>query len=319
MNKKAIEQLKEYLLSTSSENSHSDLVHSFFRELFGSKFKKESDAEGADGYVEGKLVIELKANSKDIFAGLFQGLHYNTKGLTFTAVCVITQKFVGLWQIKDLPKFVTELANSSDNQKASSEIGRLNARKIDAGQKNEILNCTSFKIQPFEFNEPLFVAAPEKLIGQFVDYLNNLDAGKVPINPQNFITKISQLERFFTEKPALSAIHCFYAMVGYWDVNSQIVDVTDSDDLQLIDLRKKRSSQSLTIAPRFHEQFKKFVQSHYVFVNSGSGLTADYYFSRFDEVISKLDEQYAIQHGIFFTDDNLSKFALWFVHENYEK
>lgn len=48
-------------------------------------------------------------------------------------------------------------------------------------------------------------------------------------------------------------------------------------------------------------------------------LLYDNYFSRFDEVISRLDPDYARQHGIFFTDHNLSKFAMWFVHERFEK
>ena len=78
-------------------------------------------------------------------------------------------------------------------------------------------------------------------------------------------------------------------------------------------------SEELKIKPRFHDELKKFVESRFVFTNEGSGLTVDYYFSRFDEVITRLKPEYAKQHGIFFTDNNLSKFALWFVHEFFEK
>jgi hypothetical protein len=63
--------------------------------------------------------------------------------------------------------------------------------------------------------------------------------------------------------------------------------------------------------------FRKFVESHYVFTNEGSGLTVDYYFSRFDEVIAAIDPEYVKQHGIFFTDRNLSKFALWFAKHHF--
>ncbi|HJP64178.1 MAG TPA: hypothetical protein VJ844_12090, partial [Mucilaginibacter sp.] len=63
--------------------------------------------------------------------------------------------------------------------------------------------------------------------------------------------------------------------------------------------------------------FKKFVESHYVFTNEGSGLTVDYYFSRFDEVMAAIDPEYVKQHGIFFTDRNLSKFALWFAKHHF--
>jgi hypothetical protein len=61
------------------------------------------------------------------------------------------------------------------------------------------------------------------------------------------------------------------------------------------------------------------LEQRFVFTNEGSGLTVDYYFSRFDEVITRIKPEYAKQHGIFFTDSNLSKFALWFVHEYFEK
>jgi hypothetical protein len=77
-------------------------------------------------------------------------------------------------------------------------------------------------------------------------------------------------------------------------------------------------SEPFDVDPRFHRDFRKFVESHYVFTNEGSGLTVDYYFSRFDEVLAQLKPDYAKQHGIFFTDHNLCKFALWFVHHYYE-
>lgn len=38
--------------------------------------------------------------------------------------------------------------------------------------------------------------------------------------------------------------------------------------------------------------FKKFVGSRFIFTNEGSELTVDYYFSRFDEVISRIDREY---------------------------
>jgi len=40
-----------------------------FQKLFGNKFKKETDAEGADTYIEGKLLVELKSNSAHVIAG----------------------------------------------------------------------------------------------------------------------------------------------------------------------------------------------------------------------------------------------------------
>jgi hypothetical protein len=59
------------------------------------------------------------------------------------------------------------------------------------------------------------------------------------------------------------------------------------------------------------------VETNYVFTNEGSGLTVDYYFSRFDEVLAVIAPKYVKQHGIFFTNDNLSKFALWYVKKQF--
>ena len=60
-------------------------------------------------------------------------------------------------------------------------------------------------------------------------------------------------------------------------------------------------------------------------INGGSTIRTDDYFSRFDEAIAAIDPEYVKQHGIFFTDGNLSKFSLWFamqhfpgnIHEDY--
>ena len=116
----------------------------------------------------------------------------------------------------------------------------------------------------------------------------------------------------------MDAIHCFYAIVGFWDVTSTLA-TDDSEEVYVIGKRGSKVSEKLKVKPRLHNEFRKFVERRYVFTNEGSGLTADYYFSRFDEVITRLKPEYAKQHGIFFTDDNLSKFALWFVHEYFAK
>jgi len=86
----------------------------------------------------------------------------------------------------------------------------------------------------------------------------------------------------------------------------------ENGELNIVGFRGSRLSDPVHIPPRHIKEFKNFIETQYVFTNEGSGLTADYYFSRFDEVISKIDEDYVKQHGIFFTNDFLSKFALWF-------
>lgn len=313
---KELEDLKKYLLSKSTSKSIDHYVFPLFQKLFLNKFKKENDAQGADGYVEGKLVIELKSDTDDFLPGYYQALHYEKKGLSFSSLCVIAHKFIGVWKIKDLPKGVRELVKKAEPLKAPNEIGRINANKTNKALKKQILDSAIFLLAPTDL-EGFFESGSNTHLNQFVQVLKNLDADRIQIAPHNFIDKIELMKDFF-EDP-LQAIHSFYAIVGYWNATSKVIRVGDSDNINVTEYLTNRASEPIFIKPRQREKFKKFVKSHYVFTNEGSGLTVDYYFSRFDEVITKIKPEYAIQHGIFFTDNNLSKFALWFVHNYYEK
>ncbi len=313
---KELEDLKSYLLSKSTSKSIDHFVFPLFQKLFSDKFKKENDAQGADGYVEGKLVIELKSDTDDFLPGYYQALHYEKKGLSFSSLCVIAHKFIGVWKIKDLPKGVRELVKKAEPLKAPNEIGRINANKTNKALKKDILDSAIFLLGPTDL-EGFFESGSNTHLNQFVQVLKNLDADRIQIAPHNFISKIELMKDFFDDP--LQAIHSFYAIVGYWNATSKVIQVGDGDYINVTEYLTNRASEPIFIKPRQREKFKKFVESHYVFANEGSGLTVDYYFSRFDEVITKIKPEYAIQHGIFFTDNNLSKFALWFVHNYYEK
>lgn len=310
-----VDQLKKFLISKSKERAKDHLVFPLFEKLFNGKFKKESDAAGADIYIEGKLVVELKSDSDDFVSGLYQALHYEKKGLSFSAVCVIAHQFIGLWKIIDLPKEVLEIAKKSDPLKAPNDIGKINARKTNSILKRKITDQKFFSLVESDL-EGFFSDGSVIKLNEFISVLKNLDSDRIQIAPQNFINKINLLREFF-ETP-LEAIHCFYAIVGYWNATSKVLENDETGSVYVQDYIKDKISEPLDIKPRFKAGFKKFVERHYVFTNEGSGLTVDYYFSRFDEVITKLDPEYATQHGIFFTDHNLSKFALWFVHTYYE-
>jgi hypothetical protein len=313
---KELNQFEKYLLDPGSEKAKDYLAFPLFQKLFGSKFKKESDAEGADTYIGGKLLVELKSDSDDWRKGFYQALHYAKKGLTFSAVCVVAQKFVAVWKVNSIPDFAKRLSAVADASAAPSEIGVLNAKKTSKAQFTEILKATVFKLDAVDL-EGLFNKGNDTALREFVQVLNNLDAERVQINTHNFIDQIKQLERFFDDP--LDAVHCFYAIVGFWDVTSTVAFDEQSDKVRVFGKKGTRYSEELKIKPKFHEDFKKFVEQRFVFTNEGSGLTVDYYFSRFDEVITRIKPEYAKQHGIFFTDSNLSKFALWFVHEYFEK
>ena len=310
-----IDQLRKFLLSKSKERAKDHLVFPLFAKLFSGKFKKESDAAGADIYIEGKLVVELKSGSEDYISGLYQALHYEKKGLSFSSVCVIAHQFIGLWKIKDIPKDALELARKSDPLKAPNEIGKTNAHKTNRILKKQINESQYFSLVHSDL-EGFFSDGSVIKLNEFVSVLKNLESDRIQIAPQNFINKIDLLREFF-DTP-LDAIHCFYAIVGYWNATSKVIENDETGNIYVQDYIKNKISEPLDIKPKYRAGFRKFVERHYVFTNEGSGLTVDYYFSRFDEVITKLDPEYAIQHGIFFTDHNLSKFALWFVHTYYE-
>jgi hypothetical protein len=311
-----LKQFEKYLLDPGSENAKDHLVFPLFQKLFGGKFKKESDAEGADIYIEGKLLVELKSDADDFLAGFYQGLHYAKKGLAFSAVCVVAQKFVAIWKINSIPDFAKKLSADADGTAPPNDIGVKNARATTKAQKAEILKAAVFKLDSTDL-EGLFKKNNDTELRSFVMMLKNLDAERLLINRQNFIAHIELLKQFFADP--IDAIHCFYAIVGFWDVTSTVAFNDESDKVRVFGRKGSRFSEEIQIKPKFHEAFKKFVEQRFIFTNEGSGLTVDYYFSRFDEVITRIKPEYAKQHGIFFTDNNLSKFALWFVHEYFEK
>jgi hypothetical protein len=311
-----LKQFEKYLLDPGTENAKDHLVFPLFQKLFPGKLKKQSDAEGADIYIEGKLLVELKSDADDFLAGFYQGLHYAKLGLAFSAVCVVAQKFVAIWKINSIPDFAKKLSADADVSKAPNDIGVKNARATSKAQKTEILKAAVFKLDATDL-DGLFKKNYSTELYAFIQMLKNLDAERIQIHRHNFIDHIAQLEKFFTDP--IDAIHCFYAIVGFWDVTSTVAFNDESDKVRVFGKKGSRFSEEIKIKPKFHAEFKKFVEQRFVFTNEGSGLTVDYYFSRFDEVITRIKPEYAKQHGIFFTDNNLSKFALWFVHEYFEK
>jgi len=314
--KRELENFKEYLISDSSEDAKRIYAYPYFTKLFGKDFKTESDAAGADGYVEGKLLVELKTKSEDWQKGLYQGLHYRKLGLTFPNILVISKQFIGLWKLNDLPPKCLKIADESDSQIRPSQIGVTNANKTSKSLATEILKASTYRLTKSDFGG-LFAKDIDAEIKGFTHAMKNLDKARVQINLRNFIDHIAILEKFFA-KP-LDTIHAFYAIVGYWGDTSKVMRVGNTSKVQVVDPSRDVSSEPISIEERHSEGFKKFVETYYIFTNEGSGITYDNYFSRFDEVISRLDPDYARQHGIFFTDHNLSKFAMWFVHKRFEK
>lgn len=310
--KKAYAQLKEYVIKGRSENASNHHVYPFFQKIFPKdKFKRESEAAGCDIYIVGILAVELKTHEAEWLQGFFQVLHYNKKGLSFSAVSVITNNFIGLWRLADLPSEVTAIILNTDANKSANEVGKINANKCNKALKQKILDCVYFS---YNKEQPLFIDAK---LYEFEEKLQHLDVLRNQINPNNFLRKIGLLNNYFNDP--IKAIHCFYTMLPFWDTTSKIPDarVSEQNILWLNCKNGSKASESFEVEAKYHKDFRKFVESHYVFTNDADGISIDYYFSRLDEVLAEHNPEYVKQHGIFFTDINLSRFALWFIREKY--
>lgn len=310
-----LDGIREYIRHPASENAKNHLVFPYFSEHFGKAFKRESEAEGADVYIEGRLIVELKTKEDAWLAGFYQALHYAQKGLSFSALCVIAQDFFAVWRYDSLPEKALEFAHRSNPYAAANEVGLRNASRTSTALRKEIEKSAILIYRKRE--DDLFAKGLIFHTGELDLILRNLDQQRLPVYPRNFIDVINQLE-FYFDSP-MEAIHCFYAIVGFWDVTST-VSLDESEDYLLVtSAKRRRSSEKVRVRKDRQNGLIEFISKRMVFTNNGTGLTVDYYFSRFDEVIANLTPDYAKHHGIFFTDSNLSKFALWFVRQNFEK
>lgn len=316
-----LKQLKEYIKSDSNEDAKRPLLYPLFKKLYKDKFKIESDANNADIYIEGTLIVEAKSNYSDWLAGFYQALHYQKKfGLAYSAIIVIAHKFVGIWKVNKIPEFAVIQAHSSDANIAPNKTGKQNARKTTNQSKKEIQNSAIYWLEPKNLNLNFFTEKEkgakslEYEIHEILNVLKNIDSERIQINTHNFIHSIEYFKKFF-DNP-INAVHCFYSTVAYWDITSTIATNEYADTFQVVGFKGQRLSEPVAINPKHFNELKKYIETHYIFTNEGSGLTTDYYFGRFDEALAAIDPEYVKHHGIFFTDDNLSKFALRFANKN---
>ena len=270
---KELAQIHLALTNGSNEDAKRPLVYPFFKAVFPDKFKVESEAEGSDIYIQGKLLVELKGN--DWLAGFYQAQHYLKKGLSFFNICVLQNDFVALWRLNDdsIPKEARKLAKESDPHVAPSTIGRRNAKATSKALRNAILKSCTFLYQPQK--DSLFSKQSSLALRGWLQQLNNLDAARLQVRPDNFIDAVEKLEEFLPTK--MEAIHCFYAIVGSWDVTSKVTRI-DDDNLSVTSFATRRQSDKIKIASHKQDAFIKFIEERYIFTNEGSGLTVDYYF-----------------------------------------
>lgn len=311
-----LSKFRIYINSDSKENAKRDYLYPIFRKLFKEKFKYESDAHNADAYVQGVLILEAKSNYSQWLEGFYQALHYHRRfGLTYNTVIVVAKQFVGIWKLNKIPESATKLAHTADAHSAPTTIGKENAKKTDNAAKVEIKNAACFWLEPKDLDYTIFNSEAKSLVTEsyeILNILNNIDSDRILVTPHNFINTIERLKPLFDT--AIDAVHAFYSFVAFWDITSTLA-VSENNEVRVVGFKGNYLSENIAIPPRSIREFRKFIETQYIFTNEGSGLTSDYYFSRFDEVLAKIDPEYVKQHGIFFTDGNLSKFALWFAKQ----
>jgi len=316
-----LKDFKEYIKSESTEDSKRHLLFPVFKKLYGEKLKSEADANGADVYVEGKLIVEAKTSYEDWLKAFYQSLHYQKKfGLAYTTLVVIAHKFVAIWKVNNLPEPAVIYAHQSDVNKAPNIIGTENAKRTTNILKKEIQESAIYWLDPKMLNGNFFKGEGKSLeyeIYEILNILKNIDSDRVQVNTHNFIQSIEYFKKFFIEP--IDAVHCFYTIVAYWDITSTVTtNEYQPNEFRVNGFKGKKNSDLVIVNQKYFKDLEKYIESHYIFTNEGSGLTVDYYFSRFDEVMAAIDPEYVKQHGIFFTDSNLSKFALWFAKRNME-
>lgn len=296
-------------ISKSSEKASDDLIIQYFRKLFGSNFKRESEAANSDGYVQGKLVLELKGENRKWFEGFFQGLAYS-KELEFSIIVVAANNFVGVWKVKDIPQEIRNEILESTN--APAKIGVIFASKYRR-KKKELLDKCLWKFPEFHFDAVFPPKGQElriilKNVAHFEKLIKSAEKKRFPITTKNFTTIIAEMVPFFGKNQPIMAPRAFYSMIYGWSKSSKLK------------LSHKVPEQATLngeivngILPGKRPEFKKYVENHYVSI--GPEENEDDFFAKYDKAIDSVDLEFRKKHGIFFTDLDLSKFVMWFVKD----
>lgn len=204
-----LKHLKEYLKSESNEDAKRHLLFPLFQKLFKDKFRSESDASGADIYIDGKIIVESKTYYSDWLDGFYQALHYHRKhGLAFSIVVVIAHKFVGIWQVNKLPEYAVLLSHTVDVNLAPNEAGKQNARKTSQANKKLIQESAIYWLEPKDLSGDFFKGEGKSIeyeVHEILNILKNTDAERLQMNTRNFIEHIELLKKFFDHP--IDAVH----------------------------------------------------------------------------------------------------------------
>ena len=294
-------------LSAPAEKANEDLIIGFFRDIFGNKFTRQKEAAKSDGYVAGNLVLELKSNSEDWLAGLCQGIAYS-KELDFSKVVVAAHEFLAIWFISDIPQEITdEIVNASG---APNTIGKQMAKKLKSRNK-ELLNLAAYNLDAtyLPTKGSLFSRDPSIYITNIEQCKELLKSGnrkRQRITLRNFASILKLMRSFFEDAQPLLVVRAFYSIIFSWDENSKVQISQKKPDCASVG-----GDIVSGLKPDLRDAFKQFVENHYV--SDDRTPSKDVFFAHFDEALDAVDRDFRIKHGIFFTDLDLSRFAMWYV------
>jgi hypothetical protein len=292
------------------EKANEDLALSYFRTVFGEAFTRQQDAKRADGYMPGSFVLELKGSGNDWLSGLFQGLAYKNSTLDFGQIVVAARNFLAIWQVSDLPEKIRK--EIAAEEASPSEIGKAYSKKYSS-QKNELLKSAIWN--GAGYFGPLFLSQPDAVLDRLRSFEKTLKEGRKVrqrVTLSNFPTMLREMASFFDPAQPIKTVRAFYGMLSAW---------TDGSTVQISQRHPDQATlggeaiSNLIPGKRLH--FKDFVEARYVATDADN--ESDAFFARYDEAIDAVDNSFRKTHGIFFTDLDLSRFAMWLVARHVPK
>lgn len=294
-------------LSKPFERANEDLALAYFRATFGENFQRQADAKRADGYVPGAFVLELKSRTNDWLSGLLQGLAYQREELDFAQIVVAAKNFLAIWQVSEIPEEMR--ASVAAEAGAPNKVGRELAKRF-ADRRSEVLQLAAWNGS--DLLTPLFESQPQLVaerIKAFEDMLRSGKRVRQKVTVRNFTTVLREMVPYFEVGAPVKAVRAFFSMIYAWNETSTVQISNRVPDQAAL------GGETITsLNPAMRLGFKEFVEARFVSLDAN----ADYddFFARYDEALDAVDPQFRRQHGIFFTDLSLSKFAMWLAKQH---
>lgn len=291
-------------LSSPDEKANEDLLLKYFRKTFGDEFTRQEEADRSDGYLPGHFVLELKGKTNDWLSGLFQGMAYR-KNLDFGVVIVAAKNFLAIWSIEDLGEDL--LSEVMAEKGAPSAIGKRLSQKYKE-KKAQLLKKAAYQF-PTEYLGGLFQGSSNIFIKEVESFEKTIKSRKKvrhKITTKNFTTVLKQMSEYFDPDKPIKIVRAFYSMIFGWH-NTSILEIS----AKFADQATLAGEVIECLVPGKREKFKKFVESHYIHLDESEN--EDDFFAMYDVALDSVDKNFRIRNGIFFTDLDLSRFAMWFV------